>query len=161
IVSEHLVCINPIVSGAAKISAVDEHRPARRERAPTVSHCPGAALGERTCPQLWQRPLGLRSRSGPAHSLGFSAPAATESRAISPVAPPSQAFASSTTAHCATSASCGPRSKRRSTVSSLLAALVPALLPALGGCDDPHGADGCHDPGRLCRRIPDLLHEGR
>src|SRR3974390_1195022 len=24
----------------------------------------------------------------------------------------------------------------------------------------PHGADDCHDPGRLCRRIPDLLYEG-
>ena len=84
----------------------------------------------------------------------LSAPVVMGSRAISSVAPPLQPFASSTTAHCATSASRVPRSKRRSTASS--------LFPTKGGCDDgPHGTDGFHDPGRLCRRIPDLLHEGR
>src|SRR5229473_5884013 len=107
----------------------------------------------RGCLQPLQRSFGLRSRSGRTHSLGFSAPVVTGSHAISSVAPPLQPFAGSTTAHSGTLASRVLRSKRRSTVSS--------LFPTKGGCDDgPHGPDGFHDRGRLCRRFPDLLHEG-
>ena len=103
--------------------------------------------------QLFQSSSGpLVTKAIKAHCPGCSAPAGTGSRDISSVAPPSSASASSTTAPCATSASSGPRSKRRSTVSS--------HFPSQGRrC--PHGADGRHHSGRLCRRLPDLLHEGR
>ena len=116
-ISEHSAYIKQIVPGTAKILRSMIRRPARRALPPTASHCLRATMGDQKCLQPFQPSAGLRSRSGQAHSLGFSAPAGMGSRAISSVAPPLPTFASSTIAHCGTSVSHGARSKRRSAVS--------------------------------------------
>src|SRR5262249_8571770 len=101
-------------------------------------------IGRPKCLQSSRPFSGLRSRRHPAHHPGCSAPLATGSCAISPAAPPLQACARPTTTPCGTSASCAPRSKRRST------ALSPG--PTRQGCHD--GLPG-HDgptPGRTPAR---------
>src|SRR6476661_2289715 len=87
----------PDCTGKAKISADNE--PTARSATAGLA-LPGATIGDLRCLQPFQLSSGLRPRRDPAHIFGFSTPVARASRTISPVAPPSQPFASSTTARC-------------------------------------------------------------